>query len=154
MSTILVQTLASFIPEAAENRAFPSDAFGTMVAQLTLRRDPAISGAKVQERFMKIVFTVLCLFIATAAFAQTGAGAVSAEPRPIDVPSHPKVAMATPLALPHNLLGMNGTTIAQGELPLWQFAPKTNNPVSLGEVARRIRQEKAQARKATFVREN
>ena len=103
---------------------------------------------------MKIVFTVLCLLIATAAFAQTGAGAISAEPRPIDVPSHPKVAMATPLALPHNLLGMNGSTMAQGVLPLWQFAPKTSNPVSLGEVARRVRQEKAQVRKATFVREN
>ena len=103
---------------------------------------------------MKIVFTVLCLLIATGAFAQTGAGAISAEPRPIEVPSHPKVAMATPPASPHNLLGTNGSTIAQGVLPLWQFAPKATNPVSLGEVARRVRQEKVQARKATFIREN
>jgi hypothetical protein len=105
---------------------------------------------------MKIVFTVLCLLMVTAAFGQSsvGAGAISSEARPLSMPNHARVATVQPLATPRDLLGGSTSSSARGELPLWRFAAPRSNPVSLGEVARQVRQEKAVAKKATFVREN
>lgn len=105
---------------------------------------------------MKIVFTVLSLLMVTAAFGQSsvGGGAISSEARPLSMPNHAHVATAQPLATPRDLIVGSTSSSARGELPLWQFAVPKSNPVSLGDVARQVRQEKALAKKAIFVREN
>jgi hypothetical protein len=102
---------------------------------------------------MKTTILVMLLFSATAAFCQaTGAmGAVlQSQPMIFEVPSHPEHASAVPLATPQYLNGLAGSTYAQGVKPLWEF-PVSENTVSLGEVARQLRQQRLLAKKAEKV---
>jgi hypothetical protein len=100
---------------------------------------------------MKITLFVLFLLAAATAFGQA-ASTVSSEAQMLQVPDHPLHAEQHALATEHSLLG--GTfTYAQGERPLWEFAP-VSQPLPttpLGDVARSFRKEKLALRKAEIV---
>jgi hypothetical protein len=101
---------------------------------------------------MKTVLLSLLVLFATAAFGQSGGGTVlSNEPQEFNVPSHPETAIAQPLAQGRNLLEPSGFSYAQGERPLWVFAPKHKEPMSLGEIARMLRKEHEATKKAEKV---
>jgi hypothetical protein len=102
---------------------------------------------------MKTAILVVLVFCATAAFCQAS-GPVGAvlqnEPVVLQLPSHSEHASAVPLAIPQYLNGPSGSTSAQGTKPLWEF-PVSEESVSLGEIARQLRQEHLLAKKADKV---
>lgn len=103
---------------------------------------------------MKTLVVVICLVTASA-FAQSGSGAVvlNSEPQPITVSSHPRSASTQSLASTQNLLGSAGYASARGERPLWEVVtPRVEVP--LGDIARNLKKEKAEVKKAAVVHEN
>jgi hypothetical protein len=103
---------------------------------------------------MKLTLGVLFLLCASAAFGQAaGASALSAQPIVIQMQSHPQHASYMPLGQEQYLAEKSTYTFAQGERPLWEVAP-VNSEISLGEVARALREAHLKARKAEFVRED
>jgi hypothetical protein len=100
---------------------------------------------------MKTTVFALCLLCATAALGQS-AGAPSLQS--LQFASHPQSASPQPMAQEHSLLEGSGTvTIAHGELPLWEVAPKIHE-VPLGDAARAQKKEHAKVKKAKVVWEN
>ena len=104
---------------------------------------------------MKTVFFLFCVMCASAAFGQatTGASALSAEPTPVMVPTHPRHADHQDLLTEQSLLGASVNISAHGERPLWEFAPKKVE-VPLGDVARALREDHKVAKKSATVVEN
>jgi len=103
---------------------------------------------------MKLTLGILFLLCASVAFGQAaGASALSAQPIVIQMQSHPEHASYTPLGQEQYLAEKSTYTFAQGERPLWEVAP-VNSEISLGDVARALREEHLKARKAEFFREN
>jgi hypothetical protein len=101
---------------------------------------------------MKItLFLVFCLVCVTGAFAQSGSVAYMVST--YVAPEHPMHAAPAPLSQGQSLFTGSGVTIAQGELPLWEVAPKTKE-IPLGDRAREERKEHATAKKARVVWEN
>ncbi|HVO63061.1 MAG TPA: hypothetical protein VMT53_19175 [Terriglobales bacterium] len=102
---------------------------------------------------MKTTILVMLLFCATTAFCQSY-GAVGAvlhnEPMIFEIPDHPLQASARPLATPQYLNESPGSAYAAGVQPLWEF-PVREQSVSLGELARRFRQDHLLAKKAEKV---
>lgn len=101
---------------------------------------------------MKNVLLVVMIVCASCAcFGQ--AAAISSQPSPIQMTSHPETAAQHSLAMEHSLVGGGPSTYtyAQGERPLWEFGPFSPPPVPLGDVARDVRKEKLTAKKAEFV---
>ncbi len=99
---------------------------------------------------MKTTISILFLFCATAAFCQSyaGMGAVlESQPMIFEIPSHPLHASVQPLAAPQYLNESTGSTYAEGVQPLWEF-PVHEQTVSLGQVARELRQQHSLARRA------
>lgn len=99
---------------------------------------------------MKTTILVTLLFCATTAFCQSyaGVGAVlESQPMIFDIPGHPLHASAQPLATPQYLNEGIGSASAAGVQPLWEF-PVREQSVSLGEVARQLRQDHLLAKKA------
>jgi hypothetical protein len=95
-----------------------------------------------------ILLVGMIVFVAGACFGQ--AGAISSEPQPIQVPSHPMHAAQHSMASEQSLVGGGTYAYAQGERPLWEFGP-VSQPVPLGDIARAVRKEKQTAKKAEFV---
>ena len=91
----------------------------------------------------------MIVFAASACFGQA-AGAISSQPQPIQVPSHPMHAEQHSMAAEQSLVGGGTYAYAQGERPLWEFGP-VSQPVPLGDIARAVRKEKQAAKKAEFV---
>jgi len=102
---------------------------------------------------MKTALFLVCLLCASAAFGQTAAGVLSAQPQICEFSSHPEHASQRPMAQAQNLLEDAGTVYEQGERPLWEAAPKTT-PVPLGDSARALRKEHETAKKAYIIWEN
>jgi hypothetical protein len=101
---------------------------------------------------MKTTLFLLCLLCTTAALGQSyAAAALSNEPQPLQMVSHPARAAQHAMAAEQNLLDSSGYLYAQGERPLWEVAP-VKVSVPLGDVARFYRQEHLAAKKADFVR--
>lgn len=98
-----------------------------------------------------ILLVVMVVGAASACFGQ--AAAISSEPSPIMMTSHPQTAAQHSLAQERSLVGGGPSTYAyaQGERPLWEFGPFLPPPTPLGDVARAVRKEKAAAKKADFV---
>jgi|SRR5579859_7911486 len=98
-----------------------------------------------------ILLVVMVVCAASACFGQ--AAAISSQPSPIQMTSHPQTAAQHSLAPEQSLVGGGPSTYAyaQGERPLWEFGPFSPPPVPLGDVARAVRKEKAAAKKAEFV---
>lgn len=100
---------------------------------------------------MKKTLLVLCLLSTTAAFAQYygGAGHISGEPVIYDSPSHPAHASYSPMSEEQSVLAGTSYTMGQGGRPASDF-PQPES-VSLGAVARELKKEHAQLKKARFV---
>lgn len=102
---------------------------------------------------MKTTVLVMFLLCAAAAFCQSygPVGAVlQNQPYIFEVPSHAEHASIMPLAVPQYLNQLSDSTYAQGVKPLWEF-PVNEQRVSLGEVARQVRQQHLLAKKAEKV---
>jgi hypothetical protein len=104
---------------------------------------------------MKSALVAVFLFFASAAFGQNMAsvGAMSSQPYIFEMPSHPLKATEKPLKTAESLLESSASTYAQGERPLWEFAPQTN-PQPLGDVARALKKEHALDKKSEVTWEN
>jgi hypothetical protein len=101
---------------------------------------------------MKVtLFLVFCLVCVTGAFGQS-AGAAYMQSTYV-APDHPMHAAAEPMGQMQSLFAGSGVTIAQGELPLWEVAPK-HKEIPLGDTAREERKEHATAKKARVIWEN
>jgi hypothetical protein len=98
---------------------------------------------------------LFCLLSTTAAFAQYGAGvgSISSQPQIYEFPSHTAHASYAPMGRAQNILGSSSFSFAQGERPASDFpqqAPAAE-AVSLGTVARELRQQHAQVKKSRVV---
>jgi hypothetical protein len=98
---------------------------------------------------MKTTLFALLFLCATAAFGQSVGAAVSNEPQPIQMPSHEQHASQQALQAEQSLLITSySNSSARGERPLWEAGAKPPAEVPLGDVARRLRNQHATARKA------
>jgi hypothetical protein len=100
---------------------------------------------------MKTTLCVLCLLCATAALGQSAGSVLSSEPQVFHLPDHAQHASQQPMAQEQNLLDSSGYFYAQGERPLWEFAPAPH-AVALGDIARMLRKDHELVKKAEFVR--
>ena len=98
-----------------------------------------------------VAFTV-CFLLASAAFGQT-ASVLTGEAQPLRMVGHIEHAYQQPLAQEQVLLEQYNYTSAKGERPLWEVAPAWH-ATPLGDVARELKKEHAQAKKAQIVWEN
>lgn len=104
---------------------------------------------------MKTTLFVLLFLSATVAFGQSsaGAGALSAEPVVIEFTSHAGHASYQDVGQEQNLFRQSSNVQAHGVRPLWEFAvPSQATP--LGDSARMLRKEHADAKKAQIVWNN
>jgi hypothetical protein len=104
---------------------------------------------------MKTALFVLFFLSATVAFGQAsaGAGALSAEPVVIQFAGHAEHASYQGMGQEQNLFQQSSNTQAHGVRPLWEFAvPSLVTP--LGDSARVLRKEHADAKKAGIVWSN
>lgn len=100
---------------------------------------------------MKRALFVLFLLSTTAAFAQYGGGAsyLSSEPHSYQFSSHPAHASYAPMSQEQNVLAATSYSSAQGERPASDF-PQAEG-VSLGLLARELKQQHAQLKKSPIV---
>ena len=98
---------------------------------------------------MKTACLVLFLLCTALVFGQT-ASVISSEPVVYSVPSHPQHAEAKAMAEEKTLLVSSGQTQGHGSRPLWELMPPKQE-VSLGDVARAMKQEHTTARKSSAV---
>jgi hypothetical protein len=89
---------------------------------------------------MKATLFAVCLFSASAAFAQYGT--ISSEPRPFASPSHPAHASYTALSAEQSVVGGGNYSTAQGERRASDF-PQADE-VSLGAAARELKKQHAE----------
>ena len=103
---------------------------------------------------MKTTIFVLCLLWTAAAFGQSAYN-VATMASTFQVTSHPEHASPHALAQEQSLLEGPGSgfVFAQGERPLWEFAPK-GQEVPLGDIARAFREKRDTTKKARFIRED
>ena len=102
---------------------------------------------------MKSTLFTLLLLAATGAFGQT-IGSISSEAHMTQIPDHPQHAEQHELGVEHSLVGGGSVSYAQGERPLWEFGPVSQQPpMPLGDVARAVRKEKLAVKKAEIVLE-
>ncbi len=103
---------------------------------------------------MKTTLFVLCLLCATAALGQS-ASSVATMASTFQVTSHPEHASPHALAQEQSLLEGPGAgfVYAQGERPLWEFA-STAQEVPLGDIARKLREQRDTTKKARVIRED
>jgi hypothetical protein len=99
---------------------------------------------------MKTTLFLFCLLCTTAAFAQYG-GSISSQPQIYEAPSHPAHASYAPMAREQNNLASSTFSFAQGERPASDFPQQATAVVSLGAVARELRQQHAQLKKSRVV---
>jgi hypothetical protein len=98
---------------------------------------------------MKMMLALAVLLFATAAFTQT-APVLYGDAHPVALPSHPEHASVHAMATPTYILGGGGVEFARGVRPLWQVAGERDE-MPLGDVARLLRKEREQKKKAEKV---
>jgi len=101
---------------------------------------------------MKTILLVLGLLLTTAAFGQYNGGYISAEPHFFEPPSHPAHASYTAIAQETSILANTGYPSAQGDRPPSDFPQPPQK--SLGEIARELKKQHAEVKKARVVWEN
>ena len=98
---------------------------------------------------MKTAAFAICVLCASAALGQGIGSSIDAQPQVYAFASHPQHASQQPLAPIQNLTGGDTYVYAQGERPLREFATSTSTQeTSLGDSARRLRQERLAVKKA------
>jgi hypothetical protein len=106
---------------------------------------------------MKSLLFALCLFLATTAFGQAiGHSSVGNQAHMRAIPGHPLHAGFESMAPEVSLLVGSGHVSARGANPLWAVgqvpdAAPVPAAMPLGDVARRLREQHATAKKATIV---
>lgn len=101
---------------------------------------------------MKKTLLALCVLCASQAFGQY-ASVLSNEVQKIEVPSHEQRAEQKDMGLERSLLIPSYGAHEHGVRPLWELAPvKVETP--LGDSARMLKKQHANARKADIVWEN
>ena len=105
---------------------------------------------------MKTLLLAFCLLATTSLLAQSTAGvaALSSEPVVVQFTNHYGHAIQQNMAEHQNIMEESAPVSAQGVRPLWEVAPKPVTAVPLGDVARMLKKEKLDAKKATIVWEN
>jgi hypothetical protein len=101
---------------------------------------------------MKKTLFVICLFSATAAFAQysnNGSTRINTDPVTLQSPSHPAHAGYVSMGSEQNILANASYTSAQGERPASDFPQP--EAISLGTAARELKRQHAQVRKSRVV---
>lgn len=98
---------------------------------------------------MKKILFVLCLLSTTAAFAQYYGGAINSQPQVYTAPSHPAHAAYAPMSQEQSVLAATNYSLGQGERRASDF-PQPEG-VSLGLVAREIRKQHSESKKAPIV---
>lgn len=101
---------------------------------------------------MKKTLFLFCLLCTSAAFAQYGAS-ISNQPQIYEAPSHTAHASYAPMAHERSILAGSSFSFAQGERPASDFPQQATaaETVSLGAVARELRQQHAQLKKSRVV---
>jgi hypothetical protein len=101
---------------------------------------------------MKYVVAIVVLLCATGALAQNYGtpGVLNSQPVGVNFASNPRHATEVPLAREQSLLAGTSFMYARGERPLWEFGD-AKDAESLGEVARRLKKEHEQVKKAEIV---
>ncbi len=104
---------------------------------------------------MKTIVLLFCVLCATAAFGQYSAGVsvLNSQPQMLVMAGHPERAAQHEMGSEQRILEGHVFVAAQGEIPLWEVAPKVV-VTPLGDTARALRQEHAAAKKALLVWEN
>ena len=102
---------------------------------------------------MKKTLFLLCLLFATAAFAQRAGAGISNQPQIYTFPEHPGHASYASMAHEQSILPGTSYSSAQGERPASDFPQQATaaEAVSLGTVARELRQQHTQVKKARVV---
>ena len=100
---------------------------------------------------MKTTIFILCLLCATAAFGQSVVSIAPNAPS-FQITDHPTRAISQAMPAEQNLLGTNSLTTGHGEMPLWEV-PSMSHEVPLGDSARALKKEHANAKKALLVLE-
>lgn len=100
---------------------------------------------------MKKILFVMCLALTTAATAQIslGGNTLNSQVQSPSFSSHPQHAAYTAMSQEQNILGSASYASAQGERPASDF-PQPEG-VSLGVVARELRDQHATAKKARVI---
>jgi hypothetical protein len=101
---------------------------------------------------MKKTLFLFCLLCTTAAFGQYGAS-IGSQPQIYEFPSHTAHASYAPMGREQSVLSSSSFSFAQGERPASDFphpAPAAE-AVSLGAVARELRQQHAQLKKSRVI---
>lgn len=106
---------------------------------------------KIGLNAMKTTVILLFILCAATAFGQA-VGSISNQVQIMQMPEHPQHAEQHEMAAEHSLIGgsSNTYTYAQGERPLWEFGPVSVS-IPLGDVARAVRKERLDAKKAAIV---
>jgi hypothetical protein len=101
---------------------------------------------------MKTTLFLLCLLSTTAAFAQYGA-AISGQPQVYEFPDHQGHASYAPMGRERSILSGTSFSSAQGDRPASDFPHQATaaEAVSLGTIARELRQQHAQLKKSRVV---
>ncbi len=104
---------------------------------------------------MKKTLFLFCLLSTTAAFAQYGPsiGSISSQPQIYEFPSHTAHASYVPMAREQSVLSSSSFSSVHGDRPASDFpqqAPAAE-AVSLGAIARELRQQHAQLKKSRVV---
>lgn len=100
---------------------------------------------------MKILFSLVAavVFCSAGAFGQSiGGGGGAAQM--LVMTGNPQQATQAPMAPEQNLLERSASTSARGERPLWELMPEPH-VISLGDLARELRKEHANDKKAAIV---
>jgi hypothetical protein len=94
----------------------------------------------------------VCILGSVGAAGQTvGSYWMNGQPQMLVMPEHPQHASQTPLAQEQDLRERSTYVYAQGERPAWEFMPAPAF-VPLADMARTLRGEHANAKKAVVVR--
>jgi hypothetical protein len=100
---------------------------------------------------MKTTLIALIFLCASAAFGQN-AGIISNEPQPLQMSSHQSHATQQSVQSEQSLLATTySNSSARGERPLWEAGAKPPAETPLGDVARKLRNERAATKKAVKV---
>jgi len=101
---------------------------------------------------MKKILLVLALLSTAAAFGQYSGGYISSEPHPYSPPSHPAHASYAPIAQEQSLIANTSYISVQGDRPPSDFPQPPQRP--LGDIARELKTQHDQVKKARIVWEN
>jgi len=94
-----------------------------------------------------VAFFALC---SAAAFGQANGNILNSQAQPTTFQSNPLQATQQSLASEKSVLYSNGYTVGQGERPVSDFLSSTPSQ-SLGDLARTLKQDHAQAKKSDVV---